>query len=69
MRSVSLLPTFSPSASDALTLAAKYHVLPRMSLPTVVETLCGVTEESCEGVMVLRLSGVSTLSYPSATAL
>ena len=40
-----------------------------MSLPTVVETLCGAADESCEGVIVSRASGVSTLSYPSATAL
>ena len=32
-----------------------------MSLPTVVETLCGAADVSCEGVIVFRLSGVSTL--------
>ena len=69
MRSVSELPTFKEAASEAFTFAAKYQVLPSMSFPTVVETLCGAREESCEGVIVFRLSGVSTASYPSATAL
>ena len=69
MRSVSELPTLSPAASSSLMFAAKYHALPSMSFPTVVETLCGAISVSCEGVIVSSTSGVSTLSYPSATAL
>ena len=69
MRSVSLLPSFRDAASSSFTFAAKYQALPWMSFPTVVETLCGATDESCEGVIVSSASGVSTLSYPSATAL